>query len=159
MGVSPKHLLSYVIEPVLKDLGLYSPEAAQLLLATAAQESSLGEYLVQLGEGPALGIFQMEPNTHDDIYDNYLFYRPELRDSVEAFLFGGQPPEFNLVSNLAYMTAMARIHYLRVPEALPALGDIAGMARYWKKFYNTSEGKGTEEEFKHNFHRFGLDKL
>ena len=51
---------------------LVSQEAENLLMGTAAQESALGEYIRQLGNGPALGIFQMEPETFDDIVRNYL---------------------------------------------------------------------------------------
>jgi hypothetical protein len=29
--------------------------------------------------------------------------------------------------------------------------DIAGMARYWKRYYNTVHGKGTEAEFIKNY--------
>ena len=42
---------------------------------------------------------------------------------------------------------MTRIHYLRVPEKLPEANDVEGLARYWKKYYNTSAGKGTEKDF------------
>ena len=54
MGIHPKHLAEYVIRPSLKPLGLYSLEAEQLLLGTAAVESQLGFYLHQI-KGPALG--------------------------------------------------------------------------------------------------------
>jgi hypothetical protein len=45
---------------------LASLNAIQLLMGTAAQESHLGTYLKQIN-GPALGVFQMEPNTEIDI--------------------------------------------------------------------------------------------
>src|SRR5260221_162978 len=59
----------------------------ELLLGTALQESGL-TYRVQLGGGPARGLFQMEPNTHDDIWDNFLKYRVPLATAVRAFLAG-----------------------------------------------------------------------
>lgn len=46
-----------------------------------------------------------------------------------------------------YASAMAGVHYLRVPERLPADGHVADLARYWKRHYNTSGGKGSEEHF------------
>jgi hypothetical protein len=49
-----------------------------LLLGTALTESGDMHYLHQLGNGPALGVYQMEPTTHEDIYDNYLKYKKEL---------------------------------------------------------------------------------
>ena len=42
---------------------------------------------------------------------------------------------------------MARVHYLRVPQPLPAADDIDGLARYWKAHWNTREGAGTPERF------------
>ena len=35
----------------------------------------------------------------------------------------------------------ARLHYLRVAEAVP--DDLRGQAGYWKRYYNTRLGKGT----------------
>ena len=49
---------------------------------------------------------------------------------------------------------MARIHYLRVPEKLP--DNLIGYSRYWKKYYNTEQGKGTEEEFVKNYNMYIL---
>ena len=73
-----KRQLRNLIRRVLIGIGGYSEEAENLLMGTAAQESALGEYIRQLGNGPALGIFQMEPETFDDIVRNYLSYRPDL---------------------------------------------------------------------------------
>ena len=66
-----------IIRPALKIIGLDFRAAEELLLGTALQESRL-TYLHQLGGGPALGLFQMEPGTHDDIWTNYLWNRPEF---------------------------------------------------------------------------------
>ena len=53
---------------------LAAKEAQWLLLGTAAVESSGGRYLYQI-KGPARGIFQMEPRTGWDIWENYLVHR------------------------------------------------------------------------------------
>jgi hypothetical protein len=42
---------------------------------------------------------------------------------------------------------MCRLHYRRVPEPLPDAEDINGLAAYWKKYYNTKAGRGSESEF------------
>lgn len=73
-----KKQLRDLIKRVLVALDLHSESAENLLIGTAAQESALGEYIRQLGNGPALGIFQMEPATFKDIVQNYLQYKPEL---------------------------------------------------------------------------------
>ena len=51
-----------VIRPALRALDLWSPAAEDLVLGTAAQESGLA-YLRQIGGGPALGLWQIEPAT------------------------------------------------------------------------------------------------
>ena len=143
-----------IVTPTLQALDLHSDAAVELLLGTAVQESRL-TYLKQLGGGPALGFFQMEPATHEDIWDNYLGHRGELASRVAAIAGTKRPPAIYLVSNLWYAAAMCRIHYRRVPEALPAVGNVATMAAYWKEHYNTHMGAGTEEEYIENWEVYG----
>ena len=151
--IDPTQLRHEVVRPALEWIDLYSKAAEDLLMGTAAQESRL-QYLKQLGTGPALGIFQMEPATHDDIWDNYLAYNPELASQVRGLASQHKwtaNPARELVGNLMYAAAMSRVFYRRIKAALPEQGDVAGMARYWKNFYNTSLGAGTEEEFVRNY--------
>lgn len=157
--MNKKHLLELVVRPTLKGLGLHSYAAEQLVMGTITQESR-AEYLKQLGKGPALGIAQMEPATHRDIWVNYLAYRKDLKALLVGIMSGeaskvlsstGIPPDFELIGNLPYAVAMCRVHYLRVKESLPAAGDVGGLARYWKRHYNTIQGAGTEAEFIRNY--------
>jgi hypothetical protein len=146
-GINPGQLKDFVIIPVLTHLALPSlKEAAQLLMNTAEIES-VRHYLHQIGGGPALGIYQMEPATHDDIFTHFLDARPELRARVLSLSIGGEPDSGQMVGNLYYATAMARIHYWRVPEPIPALNDIPAQAAYWKTHYNTHLGAGSEDKF------------
>ena len=62
---------SMVIRPSLKKLGLHSTSAEELVPGTAIVESGL-TYLKQHGEGPALGLWQVGPATHEDLYTNFL---------------------------------------------------------------------------------------
>lgn len=120
--------------------------AIRLLLGTAAVESELGEYIEQIGGGPALGIFQMEPATHDDIWENYLHYAPEKADRVKCF--ESNPRAEALKTNPWYAAAMCRIHYYRSPERLPEWNaHVKEFAKMWKKVYNTPKGKGTIAKF------------
>lgn len=148
-----RHQLRQMIEDVLTPLGLFSPAAADLLMGTAAQESRLGSYWFQMGGGPALGIFQMEPATHADLWENYLKYHQPLAVQIKG-LTTGRENEFDLRYNLAYQIAMCRVHYRRFPEPLPKAGDVAALAKYWKKRYNTVAGKGTEAEFIVNYAKY-----
>ena len=53
--------------------------------------------------------------------------------------------DFILETNLAAQIAMCRLHYRRIPKALPS--SLKGQAAYWKKYYNSSAGRGTVEDF------------
>ena len=147
VGLDVKQFKNLVIHPTLFALDreiTWSNSALNLLLGTAIQESRL-TYLKQIGSGPALGIYQMEPDTHDDIWDNFLKYREGLSSLIEkSFRVRNSKA---LVWDMGYATAMARVHYYRVQEALPYDGDVSKLATYWKKYYNTDEGKGTPLEF------------
>jgi len=137
-----------VIVPALEAIDARSLAAEELLLGTALQESGL-MYLKQIGGGPALGLFQMESITHDDIWLNYLAYRPILSEKMTAL----EPSQAAraLVTNLLYAAAMCRVHYLRVTSPLPEAGDYEAHAAYWKKYYNTPAGAGTAEEYLTNW--------
>lgn len=150
--------LRMLIEEVLIELGppLNSPDAVELLLLTAAQESHLGYYIVQVGNGPAKGIFQMESATAKDIWKNFLKYKPDIARSVDALTGVACWDDLQLKGNLLYQIAMARVHYYRRPEPLPSKDDHVGMAEYWKKHYNTHLGKGTIEEALKNYRRLVL---
>ena len=108
---------------------------------TACVESDCGEYRKQFGDGPARGIFQMEPATHDDIWNNYLIYRDDLANVIIT-LADDETTSERLEMDDTYACAMARIHYLRVKEPLPVFHDVEALAKYWKKYYNTELGKG-----------------
>lgn len=144
-----KKTLKSLIISVLKELNLHTDNAVNLLMGTAAQESHLGRYRKQLGGGPALGIFQMEPATFDDIVKNYLRYKPELAARIERVARISRFKAEDIENNDLLAICMARVHYLRVREAIPS--DLEGWARYWKRYYNTPLGKGTEEEFIANY--------
>jgi len=132
---------------------MYSVAASELLLGTAIQESRL-TYLVQLGGGPALGVFQMEPATFKDIWINYLAFRPSISKSVQSIAGVGAAEHATaeqMVWHLAFAAAMCRVHYRRVPEAMPPAGDRPAQAEYWKEYYNTPLGAGTAEEYIENW--------
>ena len=131
-----------VIRPALEKLGLWSTAAEELVLGTAIVESSL-IYLRQHGDGPALGLWQVEPATHDDLYANYLSYRQELSARLMELRAPALSMEENLASNLMYGAAVCRLCYYRQPGALPEAGDLEGQAAFWKQHYNTPLGAGT----------------
>jgi len=139
---------THVVEPTLREFGLWSPAAEILLLGTVAAESNGGEFLVQHNNGPALGAYQIERNTHVDVWENYLNYRPDRLDQMRCFLgYYSRPSHDRLITDLAYATIIARFIYLRVPEPLPGAHNIPGLAAYHKQHYNTPLGKSTPEHW------------
>ena len=144
--LDPHAFRRQVIRPALVKLGLHSPAAEALLLGTALSESGL-VHLVQTGGGPARGLYQVEPATHRDIWLSYLAYRPRLAGRLLGLTAGARPGAGQLVWNLGYATAIARLVYFRVPDPLPAAQDIAGLAAYWKAHFNTPAGKGRARDF------------
>jgi len=141
-----------LIEKTISELGLYSYEAVELILGTCAQESAFGKYRKQIGGGPALGIFQMEPNTFNDIIENFLKYKPKLMAKIIEISNVLKLSASELVENDVLAICMCRIQYYRVKETIPL--NLEGWAAYWKKHYNTPLGKGTEQEFINNFKKY-----
>lgn len=143
-----------VVRPTLEHLDLWSEAAENLLIGTAIQESRL-EFLKQVGGGPALGVYQIEPATHRDVWYNFVRFR-EIATVLHQMV--GEPfgavRDGDLITNLAYATAIARIIYYRVPTPLPDADDIEGLAAYWKEHYNTPLGAGDPDDFEDNYRRF-----
>ena len=146
MALDASQLRRLVIQPALSEIELWSPAAEELVLGTAIVESRLS-FIKQLGSGPALGLWQIEPDTHRDVYDNFLDYREGLYDQVIGLSAPGQTFEENLTSNMQYGAAICRLCYYRAPKALPDEGDLQGQAAYWKRYYNTPLGAGTEGKY------------
>lgn len=137
-------LRTFVVRPALQHIQLWTPEAENLVMGTAIVESA-ADFLAQVGGGPALGIWQMEPLTHDDIWANYIGYRRPLVErmnqlTTSAAITAGA---HELVGNLFYAAAMCRVAYARAPEPLPPERDALAMAKLWKLRYNTPKGAGT----------------
>lgn len=132
---------------------LWSPAAEELLMATSAQESHLGQYRHQIN-GPALGIYQMEPGDHDDIWKNFLAYKPELAALAASASKDPAHPASEMQLNDAYATVMCRLHYMRCPRALPDPTDLNALWMYYKVNYNSVKGAATAVQFYANYHGY-----
>ena len=151
-----------IVEPAIKALNLYSQEAEDLLVGTCAQESRGGTYLFQQGTNPdlyaslqknilAVGPFQMEPRTHDDLWDRFILSNKKLQELCGKTLI--RFPASTMVYNLYYATCMARLfYYFRSCDPIPKTLEL--QARYYKKYYNTPMGKATVEDYIKNYNIF-----
>ena len=148
--------LTIFISMILRefDTNMATGNAVQLLIGTAAVESRMGYYRRQMGNGPARGIFQMEPNTERDIWINWIRYKPGMAQRIKDVTGISGPDPIALEKNLSYQTVMSRLHYRRVWEILPEYNDIPAQAKYWKRYYNTHLGAGTPEKYIECWERF-----
>lgn len=136
----------YVVIPALQQINLYSLGAEQLVMATGMAESNM-TFIHQKGHGPARGLFQLEPVSHDDIWERFLSKKPMLLNDLKALIMRDMDLHDQLHGNLFYAAAMCRIFYLRFRKPLPEAGNWQGMAEYWKEYYNTHLGAGTVDGF------------
>ncbi|MGH7745941.1 MAG: hypothetical protein ACREQ5_14360, partial [Candidatus Dormibacteria bacterium] len=121
-----------------------------------AQESDFGLFRHQI-HGPAVGIFQMEPEDYNDIWTNYLAYHSYWANQIRALSTTNTVDDMK--TNDPYAIAMARIHYMRKPGALPAPTDLNGLWNYYKINYNSRSGAATQTEFYANYKRWVVDGI
>jgi len=120
-----------------------SDSAINLLIMIMAHESGNFRYVKQK-DGPALGLCQMEHNTFFFVM-GYLI-RTERFKLLERHF----PPELMQVDS-AFALAVARVYLYSFPESLPDANDFEGLACYAKKYWNTTAGKATEQDYLNAF--------
>lgn len=146
----PLNLLTNYIIPVSKWMGMHSVEAEILMMMIAMHESGGMKYRKQVG-GPALGLYQMEPNTFYDVKDRYLAMKnpriQRIRSAVCSYrLIPEERSDLDeLVANDEFATAVARVYLWMKPEALPK--SLGGLADYAKRHWN-GPGKATAKKYK-----------
>ena len=128
-----------------------SKEIHDIVLETAAVESLRGQ-LVRQKRGPALGIYQMEPETREDLL-NWLKYRhKDVYDEVMVFWEKKQTAEWNYIHNIPWQTAMCLIKYWYVSghNLQDLCRDRSSRAALWRMRYNTLKGKGSVHAYIEN---------
>lgn len=166
--MNAQQLHDHIIKPTLEYMGgnYYSKDSAFLLLATAAIESECGYYIKQVG-GPALGIWQMEPDTHDDIWTNCDALKigsfPDLIECLTDDVLNDNE-YVQLIRSPMYACAMARLKYSMDSKALPAYNggtdlDLDMFYRYYKRVYNTTHGASTFDKWLAAIERNGILKV
>lgn len=144
----------FIVVPTLDKLKMYSKEAEELLVFTCATESKGGTFVKQV-QGPALGIYQIEPATYFDIWNNYILKKSGLPTILSlSFGCGRMPEQERLIYDLEYATVMCRLFYARIKDTLPDSKNIDAIWEYYKKYYNTNLGKATKEESVKAYRRF-----
>ncbi len=155
--INSSQLRELVILPALKGVNLYSPEAEEMLIATCAQETHDGFYLKQMthDKNAALGIYQMQPDTHDWLWNTTLTTDSNLGFKVmTSCKYTLRPKADVMVYNLLYASVMARVFWLHIKDAFAEVGDTDHLWFLYKKYWNTYGGKATKEEFVKNYNLY-----
>jgi hypothetical protein len=136
----------FIVAPALNIMQMYSKSAVELMKFTCATESLGGTYVKQI-KGQALGIFQMEPATYTDLWHNAIFHNCKNMSLLSMHFRNPNLHDFErMVYDLRYAAVMCRLQYARFNEALPHEDDITGLWEYYKKYWNTEEGKATKDK-------------
>jgi hypothetical protein len=143
-----KQFRELIVAPTLKEMNMWSLAAEDLMVGTAIMESNL--VFLQQKNGPALGVYQIEPNTAKDILFRYLPDKPNI-DNIMRDLFDYLTTDWNnrLIYDLRFATAIARLKYWMVPRKIPE--TLEGQAEYWKQYYNTYKGAGKVSDYIHKY--------
>lgn len=151
--MNAQQLYDYIIKPTHKYMGgnYESKESNFLSLCTSAIESNCGDKIVQDG-GPALGPWQMEPSTEDDIFRHCdalqdMSFRCKVVGLMVDLVLGD-----DLVLSPLYACAMARLKYSMDKRPLPILTgnkdiDSRSFYAYYKRVYNTELGASTYQKW------------
>lgn len=144
----------------------YSKQALSLVAGTGYVESKYLHTKQQVNnfryDLHAVSYFQIEYNTFKDLIHNYLRFKNQVdiihkysKTSDNTINEGNLLQVFaELEDNFLLSVVVCRMLYYRQPESLA--GDVLGIAKYWKKYYNTKHGKGTIKKFVEEYKDFKL---
>ena len=138
-----------IAEHALYKLDCYSDDALALVVRTGMAESGY-RALKGYGKGnPAIGFWQIEPATLYDMMRNYLFYRHKYKEVLQdmGMKLKGDDIEISVMANMAVQAGLCRLHYRRDSKPIPPWDDLEAQGKYWKRVYNTIEGRGTVKHF------------
>lgn len=155
-GIEPEILRGMIVD-VLDQYAEFFPKThhpVELLMLTAAQETHLGALgRRQMGGGPALGIFQMEPATYWDCWERFVKGRQKLQKMI-AYDWNVDPWPTKMAESDDFAILMARVKYRLVPMALPREDDLYQLAAYYKRWWNTPLGAATVEVAQQNYQKY-----
>lgn len=138
-----KKQLQIVVENTLHKIPHgYSVKAVNAIMMIIAHESLRGEYIMQVG-GPALGLIQMEPETHADTWLNGDTCK------VNMSRLGYTQDVGKLVYDIQYQVAMARQRLFMKPDRLPS--NLKELSKYLKKHWNSTLGDADEMSYYKDF--------
>lgn len=143
-----KNALSETIEMVYNRLPLleYSDERGALLLETVATESDIGVALEYKGN---YGVTQFRISSAKYLLNWLRKKHPEMHVSIMDMYDPTKTMRENLKFNVPFNLAMCATYYWHRNPSLDnkSLSTITKRSRVWKKYYNTSAGSGTPQQY------------
>jgi len=139
------------VEEILAQVRAYLPDDKGLLNAIAQHETqnmTHPDSIRRWNQSPTGwytgGLMQVDEGTWKDIQD-----RPALQKWHDSVAAKGGPDlrdaDWSAAVNPLHSAMAARMKFLPIPEAIP--NDKTDWPRYWKQYYNTAAGAGTEAGF------------
>lgn len=116
--------------------------ATRMLIETAAHETLFGTY-PDTTEDSGMGLFQFDRIAFDDIMINSREHFEFIKEKfgIDLTLVRYEDLRYNPFLS----TIFARLKYKRVPKGIPS--NTEERYKYYKKYYNSSEGKATYHDF------------
>ena len=146
--IKQEHLLDYVKE-VCNVLGNGKNNNADLLiLGTLAQETHLGQYKDHTPNRAGQSIAQFDKMPFYDVVDRTSEKNRKI--CINEWNIDIKNIEWREIWNTPFLAIVfTRLKYKLVPDNIPY--GLDAMAKYYKKWYNSTEGKATPEEFIGNY--------
>lgn len=142
-GVTSKSALFEAVSAVCDVMS--NGTAKQLLMETAAAETLCGEYPDPTIYGAGTGVMQVDKGTFEWLKEKYST-RPVAKKLLDNMNIDVAKVQYCELENSPVLSAVwARFRYMATPEAIPE--TLEERAKFWKKHYNTSQGKGTEAHY------------
>ena len=137
-----------IVEYALYKVDSYSDDALAMVVRTGMAESGY-RALKGYGEGnPAIGFWQVEPATMNDMIINYIHYRSHYKKNLISLGMNFEKDTImSVMSNMAVQAALCRLHYRRDSKPIPSWSNMEAQGKYWKRVYNTFKGRGTIKHF------------
>jgi hypothetical protein len=134
-----------------------NPLGTVLLIETAAAETLLGAYRDPTPYSAGTGATQVDEGTFTWLKDKYKDHRiaKSLYDAFGIYLGRVSYSELETSPLLSFI--FCRLRYYAVQSAIPDTRE--ERAKYWKRHYNTSAGKGTAGEYLERCELAGVDEL
>lgn len=133
-----------IVTPSLELIQMRSECMVELLVFTCAIESAGGTYVKQKN-GPALGIYQIEPATFTDLWVNYISRKPDIVNLLSLNCNVHRMPEPHEVMWDLRIASICTALLYRYKKVTPTQKDEDYLWDLYKTHYNTPGGAAEKD--------------